>query len=279
MRIRIGTRSSHLALSQVRVIADEILSTWPDAEIIPVPIRTSGDRNLSPFTSDPKGIKGMFTREIEQALRRGEIDIAVHSLKDLPVNVSPDLPIIAYSRRGCPFDVLVGSGHVIGTSSSRRKAQLSALYPEAEILPVRGNIGTRLRKLEAGEYTGLVLACAGLERLGLTHMITRTFTADEVMPSPGQGILACQGRAGEDYGYLSCVNDEASRDCGIAERSFAREIGAACNIPAGAYAEIEGDILTLRGIYAVGGEIRRGELSGSRYDAESIGVRLAGMIG
>ena len=278
MRIRIGTRSSPLALAQVKEVADEILSAWPDAEIIPVPIRTSGDRNLSPFTSDPQGIKGMFTREIEQALRLGMIDIAVHSLKDLPVNVIPDLPIVAYSRRGCPFDALVGGGNVIGTSSARRSAQISRLYPEAEVVPVRGNIGTRLRKLDAGEITGLVLAAAGLERLGLTHRITRLFTADEVMPSPGQGILACQGRAGEDYPYLACVNDEASRDCGIAERSFARCLGAACNIPAGAFAEADGGTLTLRGLFVADGEIRRASVTGRREEAEELGVKLAGVI-
>lgn len=281
-RIRIGTRPSPLALAQVKIIADGIESSWPDAEIIPVPVRTSGDRNMTPFSSDPQGIKGMFTREIESALRSGEIDIAVHSLKDLPVNMSPDLPIVAYSRRGNPFDALVSNDsavNVIGSSSLRRRLQVARLYPSAKIVPVRGNVGTRLRKLDAGEFGGLVLAACGLERLGMSGRISRVFTADEIMPSPGQGILACQGRIDGDYSYLSCVNDSDSRDCALAERSFARCLGAGCNIPAGAYAEIDGEMLTLKGLYIDdGGNFRRGTVSGKREEAENIGVKLAGVI-
>ena len=278
LTVRIGTRSSPLALAQVKVIADVIRASWPDAEIIPVPIRTSGDKNMAAFSSDPQGIKGMFTHEIEEALRRGEIDIAVHSLKDLPANIAPDLPIVAYSKRGDPRDALIGSCDVIGTSSARRKVQLSGLYSDYEIVPVRGNIGTRLRKLDEGEYTGLVLSVAGLERLGFSQRITRIFTVDEIVPSPGQGILACQGRADKEYPYLSCVDDDEARDCAIAERSFAMNLGSGCNIPAGAYAEIDGDILTLRGFFADGGRIKRAMLSGNRREAESIGMRLAEVI-
>ena len=240
MRIRIGTRPSPLALAQAKIIADVIKTSWPNAEIITVPIKTSGDKNMCAFASDPKGIKGMFTREIEEGLLRGEIDIAVHSLKDLPVNISPELPIVAYSRRGNPFDALImkGSGNVIGSSSLRRRLQIERLYPEMKVIPVRGNIGTRLRKLDEGEISGLVLAVSGLERLGLSDRITRIFTADEVMPSPCQGIIACQGRADKNYSWLSCADDENSRDCAEAERNFSRCIGSGCNIPAGAYAEI-----------------------------------------
>ncbi|MBQ3447395.1 MAG: hydroxymethylbilane synthase [Synergistaceae bacterium] len=276
--IRIGTRSSPLALAQVRVIADVIQASYPDAEIIPVPIRTSGDKNTAAFSSDPRGIKGMFTLEIEEALRRGEIDFAVHSLKDLPAEIPPGLPVIAYSKRADPRDVLIGGGKVIGTSSARRKAQLAVIFPGVEVVPVRGNIGTRLLKLDAGEYTGLVLSAAGLERLGLAWRISRVFTADEMIPSPGQGILACQGRAGEDYGYLACADDRDSRDCAAAERSFSRCLGTGCSIPAGAFAEIDGDMMTLRGIFLADGEIRRGKLSGRREEAEELGVRLAGVI-
>ena len=281
MRIRIGTRPSPLALAQTRIIADGIRSSWPDAEIITVPIKTSGDKNMCAFSSDPQGIKGMFTREIEEELLRGEIDIAVHSLKDLPVNINPDLPIVAYSRRGNPFDALVmnGGGNVIGSSSLRRRLQIERLYPAMKVIPVRGNIGTRLRKLDEGEISGLVLAVSGLQRLGLAHRITRVFLADEIMPSPCQGILACQGRAGENYSWLSCVDDENSRDCATAERSFSRCLGAGCNIPAGAYAEIHGDIITLQGLYIDdAGNFRRGKISGLRKDSETLGVRLAEMI-
>lgn len=281
MRIRIGTRPSPLALAQTRIIADGIRSSWPDAEIITVPIKTSGDKNMCAFSSDPQGIKGMFTREIEEELLRGEIDIAVHSLKDLPVNINPDLPIVAYSRRGNPFDALVmnGGGNVIGSSSLRRRLQIERLYPAMKVIPVRGNIGTRLRKLDEGEISGLVLAVSGLQRLGLAHRITRVFSADEIMPSPCQGILACQGRAGENYSWLSCVDDENSGDCAAAERSFSRCLGAGCNIPAGAYAEIHGDMITLQGLYIDdAGNFRRGKISGLRKDSETLGVRLAEMI-
>ena len=156
--------------------------------------------------------------------------------------------------------------------------QLAGLYPDAKIVPVRGNIGTRLKKLDAGEYSGLVLSAAGLERLGLSQRIARIFTVDEIVPSPGQGILACQGRSDRDYSWLSCVDNEDSRDCVIAERSFARCLGSGCNIPAGAYAEIDGDYMTLRGFLADEGRIKRAMISGNRREAESLGVRLAEVI-
>lgn len=285
LRIRIGTRSSPLALAQVKIIAGGIRASYPDADIVPVKITTSGDKDMSTFSTDPNGIKGIFTLEIERALMAGEIDLAVHSLKDLPANINPMLPIVAYSHRGDPRDALVlgrnsqGGFSVIGSSSLRRRLQLGRLYPSAKIIPVRGNIGTRLRRLDEGEYSGLVLAVSGLERLGLSGRITRVFTTDEVMPSPGQGILACQGRAGESYPYLEAVNDECSRDCAIAERAFARELGAGCNVPVGAYAEIAGDILTLRGLYVDdAGNFRRGILSGRREYAGNIGRELSGVI-
>ena len=156
--------------------------------------------------------------------------------------------------------------------------QLAGLYPGSKIVPVRGNIGTRLRKLDEGEYSGLVLSAAGLERLGLSQRITRIFTADEIVPSPGQGILACQGRSDRDYPYLECVDDEYAHFCAIAERSFSRCLGSGCNIPAGAYAEVDGEYMTLRGFFADGGRIKRAMLSGSRREAESIGMRLAEVI-
>lgn len=239
---------------------------------------------MAAFTSDPSGIKGMFTLEIEEALRRGEIDIAVHSLKDLPANMNPSLPIVAYSRRGDPRDALIvgknwNSLATIGTSSARRRVQFSRLYPAMKIIPVRGNIGTRLRKLDEGEYSGLLLAVSGLERLGLSGRIARIFTPDEILPSPGQGILACQGREGEEYSYLEAVNDECSRDCALAERSFSRQIGSGCNLPVGGYAEISGDVLTLRGIFSdASGDFRSAKLSGRRQEAEEIGRRLAEVI-
>lgn len=282
--IRIGTRGSLLALAQTKIIADQILHAHPDAHIDIVKIITSGDKNMSPFSSDPSGIKGMFTREIEQALTNHDIDFAVHSLKDLPANMSPDLPIVAYSHRGDPRDALVMSNtgpelSTIGTSSIRRRLQATKLYPDAEILPVRGNIDTRLKKLDSGKYSALIMSAIGLQRLGLAHRITRVFSPDEIMPAPGQGILACQGRLDGEYEYLACVNDDDSRDCALAERSFSRALNAACNVPIGAYAVTHGEILTLRGLYVDDeGIFHRGSVSGLRSDAESLGQRLAEVI-
>ena len=272
LRVRIGTRPSPLAIIQAEMIASKIPI---ETEIIP--IRTLGDKNMNAFTSDPNGVKGMFTHEIEECLSAGEIDIAVHSLKDLAVNISPELPIVAYSKRGSPFDALVGNaGNVIGSSSLRRRLQAERLYPSCKVMAVRGNVGTRLRKLDEGEYDGLILSVAGLERLGMSQRITRIFSAEEIMPCSCQGIIACQGRIDEDYGYLSGVNDEISRDCAVAERSFSRCLGAGCNIPAGAYAEIDGETLTLKGLYIDDdGEFHRGKISGKRKDAYELGKKLA----
>ena len=276
MEIKIGTRASPLALTQTKIIADEISRSWPEIKITFVTIKTTGDKDLSPFKFTNNN-KGMFTHELEQALLRHEIDFAVHSLKDLPVNINPALPIVAYSKRATPFDALVGGGNVIGSSSLRRRLQLGRLYPDKNIVSIRGNINTRLSKLDRGEFSGLVLAAAGLERLNLTHRITKTFTPDEILPAPGQGILACQGRADENYYYLDCVNNEDSKFCAIAERSFACALNAGCNVPVGAYAVIEDELLTLRGLYIdeKSKKFYKGTHTGNKYEAELIGKILA----
>ena len=282
--IRIGTRGSKLAIAQAEIIADEILRTHPETHIDIVKIKTRGDLNMSLFSSDPAGIKGMFTLELEEALMRHEIDFAVHSLKDLPANMNPDLPVIAYSKRGDPRDALVISSNAsntgaIGSSSLRRRLQLAKLYPEREILPLRGNVNTRLSRLDSGDFWGLVLAVSGLSRLGQAHRITRIFSPDEVMPAPGQGILACQGRRDEDYSYLDGVNDFDSQDSALAERAFSRALNAGCNVPLGAYAELHGDTMTLKGVYVDDeGVFRRGEISGLRGEAQELGQRLAEVI-
>ncbi|MBQ7216515.1 MAG: hydroxymethylbilane synthase [Synergistaceae bacterium] len=282
--LRIGTRGSLLALAQTKIIADTISDSWPDIKIDIVKITTSGDKNMSPFSSDPSGIKGMFTREIEQALLNHDIDFAVHSLKDLPANMNPELPIAAYSHRADPRDALLlndkADSDAIGSSSLRRRLQLERLYPHTNILPIRGNITTRLRRLDSGEFRGLVLAVSGLERLGMSQRITRIFSPEEVMPAPGQGILACQGRLDGEYNYLGCVDDSDSRDCALAERAFSRALNAACSIPIGAYAVVHGETLTLKGLYVreATREFFRGEISGKRSDAEALGQKLAEVI-
>ena len=277
MKIKIGTRASPLALAQTEIIAREILKFYPNAEISMIKIKTSGDKNMAPFSSDPAGIKGLFTLELENALLNHEIDFAVHSLKDLPANINKNLPIVAYSRRADVRDALVGGGDLIGSSSLRRRLQLEKIFPEKKIIPVRGNINTRLEKLDAGNFSGLVLAVAGLERLGLENKITKIFEVDEILPAPGQGILACQGRADEDYFYLDRVNDENSKICALAERSFSRALNAGCNVPVGAYAFINENVLTLTGVYIdeATKKFYRGSLSGDVREAEEIGKNLA----
>lgn len=289
MKIKIGTRASPLALAQTEIIAREILRFYPYAEISIIKIKTSGDKNMAPFSSDPQGIKGMFTLELEHALLNHEIDFAVHSLKDLPVNINKNLPVAAYSRRDDPRDALIVRGEGlgvrnIGSSSLRRRLQLEKIFPEKKIIPVRGNINTRLKKLDLpdgqGEFDALVLAAAGLKRLRLEKRISKIFEVDEILPAPGQAILACQGRADENYFYLNCVNDENSKFCALAERSFSRALNAGCNVPVGAFAEISNGILTLKGLYIdeKTKKFYRGVLSGKIYEAEVIGQELAKKI-
>ncbi|MBQ4469609.1 MAG: hydroxymethylbilane synthase [Synergistaceae bacterium] len=281
--IRIGTRSSILAVAQAKIIAEKISRSWPELVINLVKIRTSGDVNMAAFVNDKPGVKGLFTLELEQALMNHEIDFAVHSLKDLPVQINEELPIIAYSEREDPRDALImkDSGLVIGSSSLRRRLQIERLLPDSRVIPVRGNINTRLKKLDEGrELSGLVLAVSGLKRLGLEKRITKIFDISEILPAPGQGILACQGRIDEDYSYLECVNNRDSMDCALAERSFSRSLNAGCNTPVGAYAFVRGGDLTLEGLYIDedSKEFFRGSLSGKREDADSIGKNLSEVI-
>ena len=280
---------------------DAVRAGRPDVEFELVPVQTTGDVDMRPFSgaSDPFGIKGLFTRELEDALLRGELDLAVHSLKDLPMKQDERLPLVALSRRGDPRDALLlprdadgstvpddGSGP-IGCSSARRRLQLETLFPGRPVEPVRGNIQTRLRKLDKPDasdssrpFSMLVLAAAGLRRLGLEGRIDRLLSPDEMVPAAGQGILACQGRAGEDYAYLDVVRDRDAEDCAAAERSFAAALGGGCALPVAAYAVAEGDILNLSGFYAdeTLGVRRTGRLSGPRTEAGSLGRELAARL-
>ena len=295
-RVRVGSRRSALAQAQARLIMDAVREGRPDLELELVTVQTTGDVNMKPFSeaSDPFGIKGLFTRELEEALYRGEIDLAVHSLKDLPMRQDERLPLVALSRRGDPRDALLlprdGEGRVvpdcggpIGCSSARRRLQLAALFPGRAVEPVRGNVQTRLSKLDTPDISGsrpfsmLVLAAAGLRRLGLEGRIDRLLPPDVMIPAAGQGILACQGRAGEDYGYLDTVRDRDAEDCAAAERSFVAALGGGCALPVAAYAVAEGDVLNLTGFYAdeTLGVRRTGKLSGPRMEAERLGLELA----
>ena len=285
--IRFGSRKSALAVAQTRILMDAVAAAHPELEVELVTMTTTGDVNMKPFSeaSDKFGIKGLFTQELEEALKSGEIDVAVHSLKDVPMCANEELPIVAYSARGDARDALVlpeGAGEIdenlpLGCSSARRRIQLAKLFPKLRVEPVRGNVNTRLRKLDEGQFSALVLAAAGLQRVGLGERISRYFTTDEMIPAPGQGILACQGRAGESYEYLDAVRCEAAACCARAERGFSAELGGGCTAPVGAYAEIIDGELALHGFYAdeAEGIYREGRACGRPEDAEELARGLA----
>ena len=284
MKIRVGSRESALAVIQSQMVMEAIRQAVPDATLELVTMKTTGDRILDK-TLDQIGGKGLFIKELDQALRDGRVDFTVHSLKDMPMDVPEDLPLAAFSRREDPRDVLVLPEGVsrmdpsgpIGCSSRRRQLQLKALYPEMEIKPVRGNVQTRLRKLQEGEYSALVLAAAGLKRLGLEHRISRYFTPEEILPAAGQGILAVQTRKGMDTGCLAKVHDQDAACCALAERAFVRVLDGGCSSPVAAYAVVEGQQLTLTGLYvsADGTVVRRGTITGEKSQAQALGIALA----
>jgi hydroxymethylbilane synthase len=242
VKLRIGTRGSKLALAQANEIAEALQRTGVETEL--VPITTSGDRGADP-SSDPAGLKGLFVAEIVRGLRVGEVDLAVHSAKDLPAADDEDLTIAAVPERSSPLDVLITrdgeltAGSRIGTSSVRRQAQIFRWRPDVLLKDLRGNVDTRLRKLADGEVEGLVLAAAGLLRLGVVPEHAAPMSITEMVPAPGQGCLAVQARAddGPTLGALAALNHAPSREALVAERTLMRAFGGGCALPLGAFAE------------------------------------------
>ena len=282
MKIRIGTRESRLALVQARMVMDAIRRFDPALETELVPMKTSGDLSAD-IPLDRAGGKGLFTKELDRALQAGRVDLTVHSFKDMPTDIDPALPVVALSKREDPRDALIlpggaaGASGPVGCSSLRRGIQLRGLPEAFATAPVRGNVPTRLEKLDRGEYSALVLAAAGLIRLGLQDRISRYFTPDEILPAACQGIVAVQARAGENTGYLRFFHSEASRCAALAERAFVRALGGGCSSPVAAYAQIEGETLLLRGFYADErtGQTHKGSLRGALKEARALGGRLA----
>ena len=282
--IRVGSRESKLAVAQSRLVMEAIAAVHPDIQMELVTMKTTGDMILD-RTLDQIGGKGLFVKELDRALAAGEIDLSVHSLQDLPRELAEGLPLVAFSRRADPRDALVLPQGVealreegaIGSSSRRRVVQLEALFPKASFPSVRGNLQTRLAKLEGEGYDALVLAAAGLRRLGLEGRIARCFTPHEMIPAAGQGILAVQGREGEDYSFLDCVEDKASRACAGAERAFVAALDGGCSSPIAAYASLEGGELLLRGLYwdEKEGRAFRGTIRGAAADGDDLGRELA----
>ena len=254
--VRIGSRESLLAVRQAEIIRDQILRLCPETEVEIVTMKTTGDKILDKSLAKIGG-KGLFVKELDRALMDGRIDIAVHSLKDVPMEENPDFPILACGRREDPRDVLLlkpglhklPEDGVVGTSSSRRMIQMKRLFPGCSFRGIRGNVQTRLRKLETEGYDGTLLAAAGLKRLEMAHVIGKYFSVDEIIPAAGQGILAVQGRKDARWEWLDQINDRDARAAAEAERQFIRAVGGDCTSPCAAHAQIHGSELKLTGLY------------------------------
>ena len=271
----IGSRESLLAVRQSEIVLAYLRENFPRMELEMLTMKTTGDKILHKRL-DEIGGKGLFVKELDQALRDGRTDLSVHSLKDLPAEIPEDLPVIGFSVREDPRDVLVlpkGLSDLsrmdltkpIGTSSRRRTLQAQELFPQARFESVRGNVLTRLRKLDEGQYAAIILAAAGLRRLGLEDRISKAFSTEEMIPSAGQGILALQGRRGVDYSCLKGFVSEESAIAAAAERGFVSALGGGCTSPIAAHASFaggdsdtcsceqtastKGHAMTLRGFY------------------------------
>ncbi len=284
--VRIGTRGSRLALRQARWVADQLRESGSRTSIRI--IRTTGDRaGSAPLAAlgQRKGIKGVFTKEIEVALLAREIDVAVHSLKDLPTELDPRLELGCVPRRADPRDALLGrtvaeleAGGRVGTGSLRRAAQIGALLPHITVAQIRGNVDTRIRKLRAGEYDAILLAAAGLERLGLQAEVAEYLGADRMVPAVGQGALGIEIRAGDGrvLEAVAPLHDRAAAAEVTAERSLLRALGGGCDVPLGAHGSAAGDRLTLIAAAAAnGGQMVSARGSAPAAEAAGLGTEVA----
>ncbi len=285
--IVIGSRASRLAQIQAEQVKCFIEQEHPELSVRILPMKTTGDQILDQ-PLDEVGGKGLFVKELDAALLEGRIDLSVHSLKDVPMTLPEQLPLVAFSAREDPRDVLIlprGEENIdftrpIGCSSKRRMVQFAQLYPQSCFAPVRGNVETRIRKLDEGQYGALILAAAGLIRLGLADRISRFFSVEEMIPAAGQGILAVQGRFGEDYAYLDGYGDTAAECCATAERTFVSAIDGGCTTPTAAYAEIRGEQLTLHALYLdeEKGYLHRETITGESACPKRLGEEMAGLF-
>lgn len=291
MRIRIATRKSELALWQANYVAArlEVLAGVSAVEL--VPMTTKGDRALDRSLSDIGG-KGLFIKELEVAMHADEADIAVHSMKDVPAEMPQGFCIAAMLERANPFDALVTidgrtigevrRGATIGTSSLRRQAQVRALRPDVVTKPLRGNVNSRLRKLDDGEFDAIVLACAGLERLGLAHRIGEQFSPERMLPACAQGVIGieCLDQRVDLRDVLAALDHAPTRQTTLGERAVARHLQASCQSPLASFAVAVEDELTLKALVASldGRRILRRQVAGPADDAASLGRELAGLL-
>lgn len=289
----IGSRGSKLALWQAEQARQRLRTLNPQTEITIEVIKTTGDVKKDPLSVI--GGKGVFTKELEDALLDKRIDIAVHSLKDLPTTVPEDLTISAICEREDARDALVlrsdveaqsilslPEGAVVGTSSQRRLAQLKAMRPDVVVNDLRGNVDTRIRKLDEGQYDAIILACAGLLRLGLEHRISARVPVREMLPAVGQGAIAIEIRSGDEFALevTRKLNHRETRLACLAERALLRTLGGGCQFPIAAHAIVAGEELTLDGLVANpdGSQILRETLSGPSAQPEQLGAALAARL-
>ena len=291
MKVRIATRKSALALWQAEHVAD-LLRELPEIEAVElVPLSTRGDEILDRSLQKIGG-KGLFIKELEVAMQAGEADIAVHSMKDVPAEMPDGFCLAAMLERANHADALVSpngeqlsdlpQGALIGSSSLRRQAQLKMLRPDLRVEPLRGNVNTRLAKLDNGDYDAIILAAAGLERLGFDDRISQLFAPDQMLPAAAQGVVGieCLEEATELRAVLAQLNHTTSVQTTLAERAIARVLEASCQSPVATYAVVEGDALTLSALVAMpdGSESIRDSVGGDVRDAEALGERLAGRL-
>ena len=291
MNIRIATRKSALALWQAEHVA-ALLNDLDDVDSVElVPMSTRGDEVLDRSLQKIGG-KGLFIKELEVAMQEGRADIAVHSMKDVPAEMPQGFALAAVLERANPFDALVSGagydltslpeGSLVGSSSLRRQAQLLALRPDLRVEPLRGNVNTRLAKLDAGEYDAIMLACAGLERLGMADRIGTTLKPDEILPAAAQGVVGIECRS-DDESLASALSQLQSADAQAttgAERAVALRLQANCQSPVASYAVLTGDELHLTALVASpdGQQILKDDIRGTRLDADELGRRLADQL-
>ncbi len=287
-RLILATRGSRLALAQSEAVCRQLCDRHPGLRVELLTLKTEGDRVLDRPLSEIPG-KGLFTREIELALLDGRAHLAVHSLKDMPVELPEGLVLAAMPRREDPRDVLVcreakgldelPPGARIGTGSPRRRAQLAHYRPDLSFSPLRGNVETRLRKLAEEKLDAIVLAGAGLIRLGLADRITRWLSPQVMVPAAGQGIIAVEARSDDvaTLGFLAAVDCPLSRACAAAERAALLRLGGGCRVPVGILARVEGDRCTAEGVVLgpAGTPCYRARVSGAAAEAEALGDELA----
>jgi len=273
---------------QTKLIISQLKEHFPQWDFELITVKTTGDKFLNSNMYELG--KGAFVKEIEEALLYGAIDMAVHSLKDVPQDLPEGLEISAITRREDPRDVFISAdgrrfseldtGAKIGTSSMRRICELNKLRQDIRCVQIRGNINTRIKKIKTCGLDGIVLAAAGVKRLGMENLITDYFSPDEIVPAVGQGALAVETRADDEMSlFVRHINDDETTCATRAERAFMKVLGGSCKQPMGAYAEIFDDRLKLIGMIERDKIVKRGKLEGRRSEAEQIGIRLAEELG